>query len=605
MTVLNYFFLESVMTVKNKIESLRRQMSYHQFDAFIISGSDPHQSENTPDRWKIRQWLTGFTGSAGTVVVTHDRAGLWTDFRYYIQAAKQLESSGIELLHADEPGVQTPAEWLSGELKPGSRTAVEGKEISAELFRQLARDLSNWGIDLVSSEGLIDEIWQERPDIPDFPVREVPEAVCGMAREKKLELIRQELFQRHRAEYLLLSSLDDIAWTLNLRGADVPYSPVFTAYLLIGLQTAILFCSKGKIPEALERKLTETIEIAPYDTFYSEIPACILPSSRVVLSPEKTSIALYQRIAEHTGITEAVNLTTYLKSLKNPVELEGMRRVHRYDGAAMVSFLHWFETRKDGSELSEMSIAEKLRSFRGKQESFIGESFSPIAAFAENGALCHYSAKKEQNAVITGSGLLVLDSGGQYLGGTTDITRTLLAGEPTQQQREEYTLVLKGHLALVRQQFPEGTRGYQLDVLARKPLWDLGIDYGHGTGHGVGFMLNVHEGPQSISKRPVDAVLMPGMIISNEPGIYREGRFGIRIENLLAVRNTEKTEFGQFMGFEDLTRCPYERQLIDPNLLNDDEKKQINQYHALVYTELESLLNEEECTWLKQKTLPL
>jgi Xaa-Pro aminopeptidase len=593
------------MTVKNRIESLRRQMRDHQFDAFIISGSDPHQSENTPDRWRIRQWLTGFTGSAGTVVVTHDKAGLWTDFRYYIQAEKQLESSGIELFHADEVGVQTPAEWLSGELKAGSRAAVEGKEISAELFRQLARDLSNWGIDLESSEGLIDEIWLKRPDIPDSPVREVPEAICGMSREKKLERIRQELSQRHRAEYLLLSSLDDIAWTLNLRGADIPYSPVFTAFLLIGLHSAVLFCRKEKIPEALERKLAETVEIASYDTFFSEISAYILPQSKVVLSPEKTSTALYQRIAEHTGITEAVNLTTYLKARKNPVELEGMRRVHRYDGAAMVSFLHWFETRTDGLELSEMRIAEVLRSFRSRQEGFIDESFSPIAAFAENGALCHYSANKDQNASVAGSGLLVLDSGGQYLGGTTDITRTLLAGEPTQQQREEYTLVLKGHLALVRQQFPEGTRGYQLDVLARKPLWDLGIDYGHGTGHGVGFMLNVHEGPQSISKRPVDVVLKPGMIVSNEPGVYREGRFGIRIENLLAVRNTEKTEFGQFMGFEDLTRCPYERRLIEPGLLTEDEKNQINHYHALVYTELENLLNEEECIWLKQKTLPL
>jgi Xaa-Pro aminopeptidase len=593
------------MTVKNRIESLRRQMRDHQFDAFIISGSDPHQSENTPDRWRIRQWLTGFTGSAGTVVVTHDKAGLWTDFRYYIQAEKQLESSGIELFHADEVGVQTPAEWLSGELKAGSRAAVEGKEISAELFRQLARDLSNWGIDLESSEGLIDEIWLKRPDIPDSPVREVPEAICGMSREKKLERIRQELFQRHRADYLLLSSLDDIAWTLNLRGADIPYSPVFTAFLLIGLHSAVLFCRKEKIPEALERKLAETVEIASYDTFFSEISAYILPQSKVVLSPEKTSTALYQRIADHTGITEAVNLTTYLKARKNPVELEGMRRVHRYDGAAMVSFLHWFETRTDGLELSEMRIAEVLRSFRSRQEGFIDESFSPIAAFAENGALCHYSANKDQNASVAGSGLLVLDSGGQYLGGTTDITRTLLAGEPTQQQREEYTLVLKGHLALVRQQFPEGTRGYQLDVLARKPLWDLGIDYGHGTGHGVGFMLNVHEGPQSISKRPVDVVLKPGMIVSNEPGVYREGRFGIRIENLLAVRNTEKTEFGQFMGFEDLTRCPYERRLIEPGLLTEDEKNQINHYHALVYTELENLLNEEECIWLKQKTLPL
>jgi len=593
------------MTVKNRIDSLRRQMRDHQFDAFIISGSDPHQSENTPDRWRIRQWLTGFTGSAGTVVVTHDKAGLWTDFRYYIQAEKQLESSGIELFHADEVGVKTPAEWLSGELKAGSRAAVEGKELSAELFRQLVRDLSNWGIDLESSEGLIDEIWLKRPDIPDSPVREVPEAICGMSREKKLERIRQELSQRHRAEYLLLSSLDDIAWTLNLRGADIPYSPVFTAFLLIGLHSAVLFCRKEKIPEALERKLAETVEIASYDTFFSEISAYILPQSKVVLSPEKTSTALYQRIAEHTGITEAVNLTTYLKARKNPVELEGMRRVHRYDGAAMVSFLHWFETRTDGLELSEMRIAEVLRSFRSRQEGFIDESFSPIAAFAENGALCHYSANKDQNASVAGSGLLVLDSGGQYLGGTTDITRTLLAGEPTQQQREEYTLVLKGHLALVRQQFPEGTRGYQLDVLARKPLWDLGIDYGHGTGHGVGFMLNVHEGPQSISKRPVDVVLKPGMIVSNEPGVYREGRFGIRIENLLAVRNTEKTEFGQFMGFEDLTRCPYERRLIEPGLLTEDEKNQINHYHALVYTELENLLNEEECIWLKQKTLPL
>lgn len=600
------------MNIRDKISALQKIMKNHAVDAYIITGADPHQSEITPRRWKTREWITGFTGSAGMVVITREKAGLWTDFRYYIQAENQLGDSGISLFRQGEAGIPGSIEWIKSELPSGSCVAASAEELSAEEFKNFSNQFSAVDILFTTSEDLVDKVWIDRPVIPGNAIKEIPVAVCGKTRKEKINEILKITTDRYNADYFLLSSLDDIAWVLNLRGTDVPYNPLFLSYLLLGKEKSVLFCDITKIPDQIQKQLSGLVDIIPYGEIFSGITRYIQKGSKVFLSPEKTNMRLYQVIANHTVSVEGRDITTDLKAVKNSVELEGMRRIHKQDGAAMSEFLCWFDKNagktalnEDSTALNEASAAKILLGFREKQKDFLGESFSPVVAFRENGALCHYSAKVESAAEITGRGLLVIDSGGQYNGGTTDITRTLLIGNPTEQERREYTLVLKGHLAVARQKFPAGTCGYQIDSFARKPLWDFGMNFGHGTGHGIGFMLNVHEGPQSISPKPVNVPLKAGMILSNEPGIYREKNFGIRIENLLVVVPAEKTEFGQFLCFEDITRCPYERMLIDTELLTSEEIEQVNSIHSLVYEDISPLLGEEGKKWLRSKTLPL
>jgi Xaa-Pro aminopeptidase len=597
------------MNQESHVQLLRRQMAARKIDACIITGSDPHQSEITPQHWHVREWVTGFTGSAGMVVVTSEKAGLWTDFRYYIQAERELDSREITLFRADEPGVPSPAEWLARELPAGARAAVSAEECSVELYRRLRQQLKQRGLELQVCEDLTKPIWNDRPPLSRDAVWEVPERFTGESRKERLERVRSTLEQEYRCGYLMISALDDIAWTLNLRGSDVPYNPLFTAYLLITPDKAVLFCSREKLGNDCIDRLAPEVEVLPYEEAAEGAAARIPPGAQLLLSPEKTSMKLFGRLERHAAVTEADNPTTLLKAVKNSRELAGMREIHRFDGAAMAEFLCWFEKQADNSLPDEVGIADKLREFRRSRPAFIHESFRTIAAFGENGAICHYAAKEGACASLCGDGLLVLDSGGQYWGGTTDITRTLCIGTPSAAQRRDYTLVLKSHLALGRQIFPAGTRGYQLDAVARSVLWEHGMDYGHGTGHGIGFMLNVHEGPHSLSKRPIDVALVPGMVFSNEPGVYREGFHGVRIENLTAVRSLERAPeggvFGEFLALDDLTLCPYERRLIDISLLSTVEQVQVDTYHARVYDELCRLLDEEPRRWLKNKTLPL
>lgn len=593
------------MNIRERIAALQKIMIRKEIDAYIITGADPHQSEIPPMRWAVREWITGFTGSAGTVVVTREKACLWTDFRYYIQAENQLENSGITLFKQGNPEVPEPVEWIKHELPEGACVSAAAEELSAKQNKSFLQQFSAVDILFKTSEDLVDKVWINRPEVPLNIVKEISESVCGKSREDKIREVLAIAATMYKAEYLLLSSLDDIAWILNLRGSDVPYNPLFLSYLLLGNEKSVFYCDSKKIPESIRERLSHSVEILPYNEIFTSITKYIRKESRVFLSPEKTNMRLYQEIVSHAKPVEGRDITTDLKAVKNSVELDGMRRIHKQDGAAMVGFLHWFEKNAGSVVLNEVSAAEILLSYREKQKDFLGESFSPIVAFGENGALCHYSAVADTAAEIAGHGLVVLDSGGQYDGGTTDITRTLLVGEPTAQEILEYTLVLKGHLAVSRQKFPAGTCGYQIDAFARKPLWDMGMNFGHGTGHGIGFMLNVHEGPQSISSKPINIPLKPGMIVSNEPGIYREGKFGIRIENLVAVVPAEETEFGKFLCFEDITRCPYDRILINKNLLTKEEVEQIDSFHDLVFEDLSLYLGEEEKEWLKHKTQPL
>lgn len=589
------------MRIKERVALLRERMSREGLSAYLITGADPHQSEIPPRRWASREWISGFSGSAGTVVITHEEAGLWTDFRYYIQAEQELLGSGFTLFREGLEHSSSPAVRLSALLPKGAVVGTCGMEIAASLFSETEKALNSAGIRLKAANDLLEGIWTDRPSLPMDPVREVPVSLCGEHRGSKLQKTR-EFMEKTGADHLLISSLDDIAWLLNLRGRDVPYNPLFVSFFLFGPEKVTLFIEHEKIRKELKSELEPSITIAPYGDLEKNFESHIPQGSKLLLNPEKTAAALVSRAQRRAELIFSPDCTAEMKSQKNETELEGMRRTHRTDAAAVIKFLHWFE--KFGVS-DEQEAADILHTFRSDADVFLGESFATISAFGKNGALCHYSVNPDTPAPVTERGLLVLDSGGQYLGGTTDITRTLTAGEPSDQERREYTLVLKGHLAVVRQQFPAGTRGYQIDTLARKALWDYGLDYGHGTGHGIGFMLNVHEGPQSISTKPVDVPLKPGMIVSNEPGLYREGSYGMRIENLLVVRTIKQGDFGMFLGFEELTLVPYERKLIDISLLDSAEISQIDEYHKRVFTETVPLLDGEISSWLGEKVRPL
>ncbi len=593
--------------IQERLLKLRRQMAQQGLDAFIISGTDPHQSEYVCPRWRTRAWISGFTGSAGTVVITADTAGLWTDSRYFLQAEKELEGTGVDLFKVGMPGVPDHTAWLVRQLPAGSCIGTPAAEISMASAAALQELCSSKGLVFTATDDLLEHIWDDRPALPDGKIRAVDTALTGRTREDKIAAVRDALASAG-AQSTVISSLDDIAWLLNLRGADVAYNPVFLSFLCITPDSVTLFCDAQKFADEGELKhLAKRVHIEPYAAVYSRIASLIPEGTSVYLSPERISSGLRSAVPATCPIVEGVDISTRLKAVKNPVELEGMKQVHRTDGAALTAFLHWIDRTWDQQlePLDECTLAQKLLSFRQEAEGFLGESFSPIAGYRDHGAACHYSATPQSAYPITGEGLLVLDTGGQYLGGTTDVTRTLVFGKPSVDQIRDYTLVLKGHLAVRRQKFPEGTCGYQIDSVARTALWNEGLSYSHGTGHGVGHMLNVHEGPQNISTKPITVALEAGMVVSNEPGLYREGRHGIRIENLVVVTRREQTEFGQFLGFDDLTMCPYERKLIDSSLLTDQERQQVDDYHARVYEALSGRLSQEVSDWLKQRTRPI
>lgn len=582
------------MTVNEKVFALRNLLKENSLDAWIINGTDPHQSEYVCERWQSRRWISGFSGSAGTVVVTADKALIWVDSRYFVQCARQIEGTCFEMKKLDGPEGTKPEDWIRGNVSGKTGISAETLMVSAK------RKYESLGIDIVPFRDLLDHIWTDRPSMPENPVEVMSDRLAGESVKSKVARIREKTLEKG-AQWNLVSSLDDIAWTLNLRGSDIEDNPVFLSHLLIGPDCVKLFTPKKRFSETIAAD-------APYEVFeYNAVFDHLknLENTSVCLNPERINMKLYEAIGPTVKIIEGREISTDFKACKNAAELEGMRTAHILDGVALVNF---FATVKSGKyRFSEVSLAEGLENERGQEKDYLGPSFSTIAGFGEHGAVVHYSATPETDVEIKGNGLLVLDSGGQYPAGTTDITRTLLFGRATKEQKEDYTLVLKGHLALASQVFPKGTSGHQLDILAHMFLWNRGMTYFHGTGHGVGCRLSVHEGPQRISIHPsaAEVALEPGMVVSDEPGIYKEGKHGIRIENLIAVVPAFENEFGTFYTFETLTCCPYERDLIDKELLTEDEIEMVNTYHNWVRSKLLDLVDEKAVSYLKEATRPL
>ena len=590
-----------------RIDRLRAAMQRHGIDAVIVPSSDPHLSEYLPGRWQGRAWLSGFTGSVGTFIATASFAGVWTDARYWIQAETELAGTGVELIKIPSGASLQHIDWLAASLAPGQRAAVDARVLGLSTMRLLSDALSARGVDLVTGIDLLDEVWTDRPGLPLAAVTDYTAPYASTSRADKLAATRAATAAKG-ATHHFMSTLDDIAWQFNLRGSDVSYNPVFLAHALIGPQGATLFVADGKVTPELRMALMEDgIEIAPYGEAADALSQ--LSSYAVLLvDPRRITAGMRGAVAASTRVVEAVNPSTLVKSRKDASEIAHVRATMEHDGAALCTFLAWLEAQLADparTALTESDIDTHITAARAASGQFVSPSFGTIAGFNANGAIMHYRASAGSDAVIEGDGLLLIDSGGQYLGGTTDITRVVPVGVITAAHRRDFTLVLKGLIALSSARFPRGTRSPLLDALARAPIWAAGIEYGHGTGHGVGYFLNVHEGPQSISASTMPephTAMEPGMITSIEPGIYRPGRWGIRIENLVLNTVAGSGEFGEFLEFETLTLCPIDTRCIDTALMRADEIAWLNNYHALVRERLAPHVSGAAADWLALRT---
>lgn len=586
-----------------KLKALRAQMKTLGIDAYLVPSADAHMSEYVPQSAERRAWLSGFTGSAGELVVTSKDAGLWTDGRYFIQAADELAGSGIKLMKMMEPGVPSRAEFLCQNIKSGGVVGYDAKLLSISAANAMRGALSDKGIKFKAlSKNLVDAIWQDRPTDTGHPIAPWPETFSGEGHRQKLGRIRAAMKSKG-ADAHVLTMLDAIAWAFNIRGSDVDFNPVVIAYAIITAKSARLFVDPKKVTPALKKHLGKSVELVPYKDFGKALTALPKEAKSVWLEESTCSDWVAQKLKRCKQIT-ARSCVTDFKAEKNSVELEGIRNAHRRDGVAMVRFLCWLENAMAKGGVTEISAADALQGFRAEGEHFRGLSFRTISGYAAHGAIVHYSVDEKSNIPLKNKGIYLVDSGGQYLDGTTDITRTLLLGDKASaEEKDRYTRVLKGHIHLATAKFPAGVNGIRLDTLARSALWQAGLDYGHGTGHGVGAYLNVHEGPQSISHRGY-VPLQVGNVLSNEPGYYKDGAYGIRIENLVTV--VEAEGFGQddrkFLGFETLTLCPIDTRLIEPKLLSEGERKWLNDYHARVYKELAPHLEAAQSKWLKAAT---
>jgi Xaa-Pro aminopeptidase len=586
----------------NRLALLREAMKQQGVSACIIPGTDPHASEYIAEYWKERQWISGFDGSAGTAVVTLNGAGLWTDSRYFLHAAEQLEGTGIELMKQGLPETLEILPWLATQLNAGEKVGVNAQMFSVNAYAAMKSELTINDFELVSID-LPALVWTDRPALPLKPFFVFDTQYAGKSTAEKLTLVRAEMKKAH-AQVFVISALDDIAWLFNIRGRDVDYNPVVIAYALVENDNATLFIASEKLtPETNAYLQSQEVAAEPYLAIYDKLKD-ISASKAVLVDGGKLNQGLFESIPSACAIRNTMSPVFKLKSVKNEVEMAGVRRAMVKDGVALTRFFIWLEENLKTGNLSEISVSDKLREFRSEQDNFVGESFGTIAGYAAHGAIVHYSATPESDAKLKAENLLLLDSGGQFLDGTTDITRTVALGTPTAQQKTDNTLVLKGHITLAKAIFPVGTRGTQLDILARKAMWDLCLNYGHGTGHGVGHFLCVHEGPQSIRMDENSTVLVPGMMISNEPGMYRTNEYGIRIENLVHVIPGLKTEFGQFLKFETLTLFPIDQHLINFDLLSNTEIDWLNEYHQRVYDAIAPRLNEYEREWLSKKCTP-
>ncbi len=590
------------MTSKEKIALLRQAMTQQSIDAFIVFSADPHMSEYLPDEWQERTWLSGFTGSAGFVVITVKDAALWTDGRYFVQAPGELEGSGIQLMKDGVEGTPHYIDWIINALPDGGTVAVNALATSNTSWAALDHKLAPKNIKVVDRP-LLKEIWTERiTDQKRNPVFVHPVERAGKSVAEKLQDIRQKMEQMEASVHVI-ASLDDVAWTLNLRGSDVEANPVFLGYVVLTKNTAVLFVDPEKLePEAAKQMDASGVEIKSYEDFFNYLSE--IKKESILVSPNSNQ-SIFDALEGNNRIIKAPVPGNLMKAQKNETELEGFRTVMQRDGVTMVKFLHWLTQNVGKEAMTEYSIGRKLLEFRKQGKNFVGESFGSIVGFGGNGAIVHYSAKEEGSKEVTNSGSILVDSGGQYLDGTTDITRTLALGAVTDEFRRDCTLVLKGMIQLSMVKFPRGTRGVQLDAFARMALWKEGKDYAHGTGHGVGSFMNVHEGPQNIRKDMNDQELLPGMVVSNEPGFYLENEYGIRHENLVAVREWKKTNSGTFYEFETLTVCPFDRNVLDLELLTPQEKEWLNNYHSWCREKLENDLEGEVREWFIEQVKPV
>ena len=599
-------------TVRSRVEKLRRAMQRRGIAAVVVPSSDPHLSEYLPDRWQGREWLSGFTGSVGTLVVSQDFAGVWADSRYWTQAEAQLAGTGIALMKIGGAGSAAHLDWLAENVARDAVVAVDGAVLGLAGARALQAALNERGVTLRTDLDLLDDVWDDRASLPAQPVFEHMAPFAATSRVQKLATVRQQM-QAHGATHHWISTLDDIAWLTNLRGADVSYNPVFIAHLLLDATHATLFVADGKIDAPLASRLqADGIVLAPYDRAIATLQT--LPTgARLLIDPRRTTLGLREAVGAGVTIIEAINPSTLAKSRKSEAEIQHIRAAMEQDGAALAEFFSWFEAALGHETITEITVGQKVVASRERRPGYVCPSFHPIAGFNANGALPHYRATEESHATIctpgrVGNGLLLIDSGGQYQNGTTDITRVVPVGETTAAQHRDYTLVLKGMIALSVAKFPRGTRSPMLDTLARAPIWAAGVDFGHGTGHGVGYFLNVHEGPHGITPHlpPEPATAMePGMVTSNEPGIYRTERWGVRIENLVVNRLAKfepPSEFGEFLEFETLTLSPIDTRVIDRTLLREDEVKWLNAYHAEVRRRVAPHVSGAAAEWLQLRT---
>ena len=589
--------------IPERIAALREAMKQHKIDAYIIPTSDPHMSEYPADCWKYREWISGFTGSAGTVIITADKAGLWTDSRYFLQASTQLEGTGIELFKMMLPETPTIPAFLTHELKEGQTVGLNGETYSLADARSLEKALAEKEIKLNTNASLIDPIWKERPAIPEAPMFEMPIELSGKSTEDKLIDINKML-HKAGADCTILSALDEVAWTFNIRGTDVAYNPVVISYAFVSEKESVLFVNPKKIPaEIAEHLKKEGVTLADYGmlaTFLSRLPE----RTRVFIDSKRTNVAIYNALPKSSILIEGISPANHLKSIKNEAEIKGFRNAVLKDGIAMTKFYFWLEKMlKAGEKVTELSAAAKLTALRSEQPQYVMDSFASISSYGPHGAVVHYSPTPETDTELKTDSLYLLDSGAQYLDGTTDITRTIaLCDEPSEQMKKDFTRALKGTIGIAKCKFPAGIRGCLIDAFARKALWDAGINYLHGTCHGIGHCLNVHEGPQSIRMEENPVILEPGMVMSDEPAMYRPGEYGIRTENMFLIRKDSETEFGKFLGFETLTLCYIDTKLVIPSMLSVREHAWLNKYHQMVYDLVSPHLTEEEKAWLKEKT---
>ncbi|MCU7618407.1 aminopeptidase P family protein [Chryseobacterium sp. PBS4-4] len=589
------------MTSNEKVAALREEMQKNNVDAFIVYSADPHMSEYLPTEWQERAWLSGFTGSAGFVVVTKDKAGLWTDGRYFTQAPIELEGSGIDLFKDGMDGTPNYIDWIISEIPENGKVAVNGLATSHANWELLFGKLHSKNITLADLP-LLKQVWKERGEPSKNPIYTHPIERAGKSVIDKIAAIRQNM-EKQEVTFHIISSLDDVAWTLNLRGSDVESNPVFLGYIIITKNDAFLFTELEKMDVESRRQMDEAwVKMMPYEEFYNHLKT--IQNAKVLISPNSNQ-SIFEALKIGNEFIKAAVPGNLMKAQKNETELEGFRKVMIRDGVAMVKFLHWLTQNAGKESMNEYSIGEKLKGFRAEGENFVGESFGSIVGFKGNGAVIHYSAKSEESQEVTNESTILVDSGGQYLEGTTDITRTLALGEASDEFKLNSTLVLQGMIRLSMVKFPKGTKGVQLDAIARLPLWMNGKDYNHGTGHGVGSFMNVHEGPQNIRKDLNPQELLPGMVCSNEPGFYVEGEYGIRHENLIAVKESETTGSGTFYEFETLTFCPFFKDTIVKEILSADEIKWLNDYHKTCEEKIAPLLEDEVKDWFLELVKPL